>query len=253
VAGYFGVGRHIDPARARSLANGLDARIPFIAGSVWVYLSLFPAAFLPLFVVRCPHLFRRTIAAYLAAIAASLVVFSTYPVTSAALRADVSRLDATHFAPWAVSLLYRLDPPYNLFPSLHLTIAVLAALSVWKAARGAGVAAFSGVALIGVSICTVKQHFVLDAAGGVALAAFVQAVFLRGYRTQGGADPTYGRRGAAAFSAVVVVLYASLYAAFSIGGAGTIPSPTMNLTRCATVSSSEGSGRVPLPALRASR
>jgi membrane-associated phospholipid phosphatase len=172
-AGYFGVGLNVDPPRARSLGTAVDLRIPFIASSVWVYLSLFPTSLLPLFVVRCPRLFRRTIAAYVLAIAASLAVFAVFPVTSAGLRADPAALDATRFAPWAVALLYRLDPPYNLFPSLHLSIAILAALSAWKASRPLGTAAFAGVAPIGASICTVKQHFIVDGAGGVALAAIV--------------------------------------------------------------------------------
>jgi len=214
IAGYFGVGLSVDPARARDLGTVLDRRIPFIVPSVWVYLWVFPASLLPLFVVRCPRLFLRTILAYGLAIAASLVVFVALPVTSIGLRADRATLDVTRFSPWAVALLYRLDPPVNLFPSLHLSIAALAALAAWKARRAYGAAACVGVALIGVSICTVKQHFVLDGLGGAALAAFVYAFVLRPYEPTPGTEPAYAWRGPAAYFALLIAVYAGFYAGF---------------------------------------
>jgi membrane-associated phospholipid phosphatase len=216
VAGYFGVGRAIDPSRARNLGTPLDDRIPFIATSVWVYLWVFPACLLPLFVVRCSKLFRRTILAYALAIAVSLVLFIAFPVTSIGLREDRDALDVTRISPWAVSLLYRADPPLNLFPSLHLSIATLAALSAGKARRVYGAAAFVGVGLIGVSICTVKQHFVLDGLGGAALAALVYAIVLRPYAPQPAIHPAYGWRGPAAYAGLLIALYASIYAGFHL-------------------------------------
>jgi membrane-associated phospholipid phosphatase len=214
LAGYFGVGLHLGPSGARELRTALDGRIPFLAGSVWIYLWVFPASLLPLFLIRCPRLFRRTIAAYTIAIAVSLIVFAAFPVTSIGLRVDPKTLDVTRFSPWAVSLLYRLDPPYNLFPSLHLSIASIAALSAWKASRAYGVAAFAGVVSIGVSICTVKQHFVLDGVGGLALAALVHAVVLRPYEPWPGTDPAFGWRGPVAYLLLLALVYAGLYAGF---------------------------------------
>ena len=206
----------VDPKRARDLGTSLDARIPFVAGSVWVYLSVFPASLLPLFVVRSKHLFRRTILAYGIAIAASLCAFAALPVTSAGLRMDRSTLDVSRFSPWAVSVLYGVDPPFNLFPSLHLSIAALAGLSAWKARRAYGAAAFFGVALIGASICTVKQHYIVDGVGGVALAALVHVFVLRPYAPQPGTDPAYGWRGPSAYAALLAVVYACCYVVFRL-------------------------------------
>lgn len=214
VAGYFGVGWNVDPAKARDLGTALDHRIPFIPASVWVYLWLFPASLLPLFLVRCPRLFRRTLLAYGIAIAVSFLAFVVFPVTSDALRVDRATLDVTHVSAWAVALLYRLDPPVNLFPSLHLSIATLAALAARKARRSYGAAAAVGVLLVGVSICTVKQHFVLDGLGGAALAAAVYAFVLRSYVPAKGSDPAYGWRGPATFLALVLAVYASFFIGF---------------------------------------
>jgi membrane-associated phospholipid phosphatase len=214
VAGYFGVGWSVDPSRARALTTSVDGRIPFIARSVWVYLWVFPASLLPLFLVRCPRLFRRAMLAYGIAITVSLAVFAAMPVTSIGLRAERSTLDVAHASRWAVSVLYAVDPPFNLFPSLHLSIAVLASLAAGKARRSYGAAAFVGVALVAASICTVKQHFVLDGLGGAALAAVVYATVLRPYRPEPGIDPAYGWRGPAAYATMLGVLYAGLYLGF---------------------------------------
>ena len=78
---------------------------------------LLSCALLPLFVVRCSRLFRRTAIAYATVIAVSLVFFTVFPVTSIQLRVPQTRLDISRFSDWAVSLLYSVDPPYNLFPS----------------------------------------------------------------------------------------------------------------------------------------
>jgi membrane-associated phospholipid phosphatase len=214
VIGYFGVGLTADPARARSLALAIDERVPFIAGSIWIYLWMFTAATIPVFVVRCRRLFRRTVLAYAVVIAASLLVFALFPVTSTGLRPDPSTLDRGRFDHWAVLVLYAVDPPYNLFPSLHLSIAALAAFSAAKASRRYALPMHVGVALVGVAICTVKQHFVLDGIAGLLLAGAADRVFLRPYRPQDGEVPAFGWRGPAAYGIALALVYGGLYVAF---------------------------------------
>ena len=82
VVGYFGVGLSRNSANAHILTTTLDDQIPFIAGSVWAYLWVLSCALLPMFVVRCSGLFRRTAIAYAIVIAVSLVFFTVFPVTS---------------------------------------------------------------------------------------------------------------------------------------------------------------------------
>jgi len=214
IAGYFFIGHATDSSRARELTTPLDRWIPFVPASIWVYLWMLPAALIPLFAVRCQDLFRRTYLAYAIAIAISLACFAAFPVTSLRLRVDPAALDVTRFAPWAVATLYALDPPYNLFPSLHLSIATLAAFSAWKADRRYGAATFAGVALVAVSICTVKQHFLLDGIAGMALAALTYAVVLRPYRPAAGVRPGSSWRGIVAYLVMIVLAYTGLYVAF---------------------------------------
>ncbi len=211
IAGYFGIGLSRTPDQARELKIFLDEKIPFIARSVWIYLLIFPSALIPLFVVRCQRLFRRTAVAYAAAISFSLICFAVFPVTSARLRVDQASLDLMRASDWAVATLYSIDPPYNLFPSLHLAIAMLAAFAAWKAARVYGAAVFGTLVFIGVSVCTVKQHVVLDAIGGIALGALVAALILRSYRPEAGVEPAYSWRGPLLYVVFLVLVYTGFY------------------------------------------
>jgi membrane-associated phospholipid phosphatase len=211
IAGYFGVGLSRNPADAGDLQTFLDDQIPFIARSVWIYLLIFPAALLPLFVVRCRRLFRRTALAYGVAIAVSLICFTAIPITAARLRPVTAMLELTKASDWAVSVLYSLDPPYNLFPSLHVSIAVLAAFSAWKAARLYGTVALSCLAFVIASTCTVKQHVVLDAVGGIVLGALAGALILWPYRPSDGLPPAYSWRGPSIYLVFLALVYTGFY------------------------------------------
>jgi membrane-associated phospholipid phosphatase len=214
VVGYFGVGLSRNSANAHILATTLDNQIPFIACSVWAYLLVLSCALLPLFVVRCSGLFRRTAIAYVLVIAVSLVFFMVFPVSSIQLRVPPTRLDLARFSDWTVSLLYSVDPPYNLFPSLHLSIATLATLSVWKARRSCGVAAFLSVGFAGASVSTLKQHCLIDVVGGLVLGAFVGALILAPYKPSEHPTRAYPWRVTAAYLMLVTVLYCGLYVAY---------------------------------------
>jgi membrane-associated phospholipid phosphatase len=217
VAGYFSVGLSTNPAHAHELTTSLDERIPFIPSSVWVYLSIFPMALSPLFVVRCLRLFRRTAIAYAVVIAISLVSFAAFPVTSARLRVVQPALDVSRPSLWAISVVYCLDPPYNLFPSLHLSIAALAAFSVWKVSKLYGMALFVSLGFVAVSVCTVKQHCIVDVFGGLALATLAGTLIVRPYHPLDSAKPAYSWRGPTTYLAFMAVSYAGFYIAYVLG------------------------------------
>ncbi len=167
--------------------------------------------------MRCPRLFRRTILAYLAALAIALVVFVVFPVDGASLRpTDADRLPRS-FATWSIGKLYAADPPRNLFPSLHVSFALLAAGSAWKARRSYGIAAAAGVIPIAVSIFTVKQHYVADGVAALIVASVVGASLLLPYRPDGGHLTAFGRRGPIAFFVMLGLVYAALYAGYVLG------------------------------------
>jgi len=168
---YFGVASGAEPGRARDLTTVLDRHVPFVAGSVWIYLAGMVCPVLPAVVVRSRALFRRTGLAYVAAIVLSAATFAVWPVSSAGLRADLASSGADGLSGMALRTLYALDPPTNLCPSIHVALGALAALAIVKAVPQLSLPAIAMVALVAASVCTVKQHFVLDVVGGLLLAA----------------------------------------------------------------------------------
>ncbi len=218
LAGYFGVGWLVtDAAEARSLWTPLDAAIPFVLGSVVVYWSILPMALLPLFVVRDPDVFRRVALAYAVVIAVALMCFVVIPVTSIDLRPDPSAHAGSGFAGWLLRLLHFVDPPLNLLPSLHLALALLAALATRHVDRRLGAVALVWTVCIAVAVSTTKQHFVVDTGAGLILAGFVHRSCVASFRASAPADGSFGAKGMALFGALVTVFYAGLYAAYRIG------------------------------------
>lgn len=217
VVGYFAVGWATDPAAAHSLATPLDARIPFVPETIFLYVWVYSGATFPLFSVRSRALFRRVGLGYAAVIAVSLAAFVAYPVDSSELRPELVTLDASRFPEWGVRLLYRLDPPVNLFPSMHIAIATLAALSAWKARPVYGAITFPWLLAVVVSVCTVKQHFAVDGVAGFALAVGVFAAIIRPVRRDSSEASAYGWGGPLLYLVCHCAFYAAAYAAYRAG------------------------------------
>jgi len=213
-AGYFGTATFVDPTTARTLRTPLDDAIPFLPATIYVYAAVYTAMLLPAFTVRCRHLFRRVVAAYALVIGASIVFFNALPVTSLGLRADAAALAALapgRFDVWGVRLCYALDPPLNLFPSMHLASVTLVALAAGTARRSYGVAGLVLTLAVAISICTVKQHYLADGIAGLALGVAAWALFVRGYPRPCEPGVAYGVAGPASYAlfhaGAVLVLY----------------------------------------------
>ena len=97
-------------------------------------------------------------------------VFLIYPV-KAELRPVLLPSDTPSLR--ALAYYYEIDPPVNLFPSLHCANAVLAACMAHKLSRRAGWLISACALLVVLSVVLVKQHYVADAVAGVALALLV--------------------------------------------------------------------------------
>lgn len=223
VIGYFIGGFHLVAALARhqqvhTLRTSLDDAIPLVPWTVYLYSWVYTSALYPLFVVRGPRLFRRTVVAYLVVLTASFACFALFPVTSIGLRPDPRVLDDRVFHGWGLRLTYVADPPYNLFPSLHLSIACIALLSAARASVRLAALALPIVVAIAITICTTKQHFVADGLGALVLSAVVYRAVLAPYRREDDPSPrTFGARGPLLYLLFHASVYAALYALFRSG------------------------------------
>lgn len=220
-AGYYAVGLTARPEAATTLRTRLDDAIPLVPEAMWLYAWVYTAMFYPAFVVRCPYLFRRTALGYAVVVVVSLLVWVAYPVTSIGLRVPHESIEPTSFPLWGLKLNYTLDPPYNCFPSLHMSVAVVAALSAARARRLWGLLALPPVLGIGAAIALVKQHWVLDGVAGALLGAGAYALAVRPARVDGRpeAELSFGWQGPAAYMAFHCGMYALVYALYLAGWA----------------------------------
>jgi membrane-associated phospholipid phosphatase len=150
------------------LQTPLDSALPLVPVFAVPYVSLVPyigvslLAFL-LFRVR---VYRS------AAITMIIVWFISYACFFL-LQSYVARPNIAGTDPFSamVRAVYAIDRPYNDFPSLHTSLSTIAAMHWWRIDRRAGIAAAAWTALIVMSTVLIKQHYLADVAGGLALGA----------------------------------------------------------------------------------
>jgi hypothetical protein len=219
---YFALGFAAVAAITRSLEvhtlrTRWDDAIPFLPWTIYLYTWVYTSAFYPVFVIRSPRLYWRMVAAYVVLVTVSLGCFLLFPVTSVGLRPPVAALDDQTFTGWGVRLTYFIDPPVNLFPSLHMGFAALAVLASRAASRTLGACAVPIAACIAVSICTTKQHFLADGAAAIGLAAAIWWFMARGLRVDPQESRSYGARGVLWYPVFQGFFYAAFYVAFRTG------------------------------------
>ncbi len=214
---FWLVGYRVDPAEAAVLRTPLDDAIPFWPWTVYLYSWVYTSMLYPLFVIRCRRLFRRVLGAYAVAIAVTLATFALFPVTSLQFRPDPTSIDTSTFHGWGVRLTYFVDPPTNLFPSLHLTAALLSMLGAWKARRLWGMLAIPIALAVAISICTMKQHYIVDGLASLVVAGGAYGLFIRPYRPEPGARVAHGWPGPLAYFVFHGLVYLALFIAYRAG------------------------------------
>ena len=200
------------------MRTSLDDAIPFLPWTIFGYAWCYTSTLLPVFVVRSWELFRRGILAYVMALLIAFACFAFFPVTSRGFRPDLSTLDPNHFVTWAARTNLSIDPPFNLFPSLHMALAALAAYITWKARRLFGLISMGIAVAIAITICTIKAHFIADGLAGLELAAVVSVVCVRPFRSQSVplADRAYSWRALVAYFTFHFAFYFGFFVAFLV-------------------------------------
>jgi PAP2 superfamily len=169
-AGYFLIPNAVVMRHARDLATPFDGAIPFLGWTVWIYLAGLPLIAAPLFALRAEPAFHRAARSCALIVLASFACFAAVPICSPGLREAAVMVGPDSLTAWAVGALHGIDPPGNLFPSLHVSLSALSCWSIAEAKPRWCWAWWTALALIAVSVATTKQHLLLDVAGGLALA-----------------------------------------------------------------------------------
>lgn len=161
-------------AQGLSLYADWELAIPFVPGFIVVYASIAVLLNLPLFMLQRHELRPFAMAFALATLAAG-VSFVLLPATLGFARpVTVPGFEA------AYALLYRLDLPHNLVPSLHVTYSTLTVLAVSQGKRllTRGILR-TWLAAIAVAVLLTHQHHVLDVVSGLLLGAICYRAYRR--------------------------------------------------------------------------
>jgi membrane-associated phospholipid phosphatase len=204
---YIVSNRILEGRPAATLGTPLDARIPFLPPAEFVYVSVFLFLFLPVVQVRDLCVFRRAAIAFSVSNLLAIAIFWAFPVRM--VRPEGFPLET--FPAWGVALNYWLDPPYNGFPSLHVSNAVFAGFLALRLDRPVGGVALGLAGAISVSTLLVKQHYLADVLAG-ALTGWLA------YRAiVAPAIPREARREELVFPRRYLLLLPAIYAAAVIG------------------------------------
>jgi membrane-associated phospholipid phosphatase len=171
---YFGIGHMHLQRSTELLRTRLDDAIPFWPWTAWCYLPFYAAIFImAIGGVRHRVLFDRTARSVLLVmfVGALCHSFIGAEFPRPVLHAPFPGLSETFMA-WVQSV----DPPGNVFPSLHVAHTTMLALLLRRDRPRLGAVALVMATLLALSTMTTKQHFVADVVSGYLL-AFVGAGF----------------------------------------------------------------------------
>jgi hypothetical protein len=166
-------------ARSVDMMTRLDHAIPFVPWTWWIY---FPHYVLGLvitsIVVRDVRIMFRVIAAVLLGQLISLGFYLTIPST---FPRPMGVGDADPLTAAALAWFWGADPANNTFPSTHVANSCIAALGAWRS--GQRVRWYMTLVALGVfvTVHTTKQHYWVDAVGGVVLAVVAYNLVLRAW------------------------------------------------------------------------
>jgi len=170
---YFSINSFSETRAAHVLAFGFERSIPFIPFFVIFYIITYLAVIMPYFVVKGIQSYRRAILAYLFLILISSIVYILFPVKT--MRPEIV---GEGFFLGLVRWVYAIAKPYNLFPSLHVSLSALSSLVCLRYNKVIGYTLIVLLFFISLSTLFVKQHYLVDIIFAGVLALFAYYLFL---------------------------------------------------------------------------
>jgi len=169
---YFSINNFSEGRETHILALGFEKNIPFIPAFIVFYVLAYIVVIIPYFIIRDKKDYRKAVLAYLFVIFFSSIIYLIYPVKT--IRPDI---EGNGFFLSIVALVYSVAKPYNLFPSLHVSLSTLSALVSFKYNKRIGYVLFVLLFFISISTLFVKQHYFIDIIAALALGFFSYYLF----------------------------------------------------------------------------
>ncbi len=175
-AGYFFCG-HINMARAHyyDVSFAFENQIPFMPFFITGYTSVYIALFLVFAVIDDYLVFKKAMVFFILISTFHFIIFLMFPVHI--VRPNISDHDGIMAV--VTRYYYLIDYPVNCFPSLHVAYPMTGTILLWNYKRKWGYILAAFTLFIAVSVVLVKQHYVLDVAGGLITPFIVYAALKR--------------------------------------------------------------------------
>ena len=174
---YFGIG-HLHLNRSTELLRTrLDDAIPFWPWTAWCYLPFYAGVFIIAIIgIKRRDLFNRALISVVIVMtigaAGHIFIGAEYP--RPVLHPPYPDISSAFLA-----AVQGIDPPGNVFPSLHVAHTTMLALILIKDRPRLGRVALAMATALALSTLTTKQHFIADVLSGYALAFFGRWLALR--------------------------------------------------------------------------
>ncbi len=174
---YFAIGNARFDRSTELLRTRLDDAIPFIPATAWLYLPFYAAIFIIAIAgFRTSAHFNRGLVGVGTILLVGLACHRLIPATYPRPLLHPPYPDVSYaFMAWVQAV----DPPGNVFPSLHVAHTFSLALILHHENPPLGRVTLVMAALLALSTLTTKQHFVADVVSGILLAACVRLAVLR--------------------------------------------------------------------------
>lgn len=163
---YYPVG-NLTSTRHYELASSLDAMIPFIPETVWMYFPGYISLLLVgAFGVRDRQIFYRTITSVALSSLICVIGFLLIPSTMDVPRVTAPDTWTMHFLLWVQTI----DVPNNTFPSQHVALSFSVVFGAFAFSRRLGQVILLLAVGVALATMTTKQHYWIDSPGGIAVA-----------------------------------------------------------------------------------
>ncbi len=150
----------------------VDEALPYLPWTVLVYISYYLLMVLPLLCCQDERLLQKLFTACLWIPPVSWLFFVFWPVSIYNYDLSPYQDFITRYIYWFLAT--QLDVPNNTFPSMHVSLALVGALTyLWHKRYLAGSLFLMWGLVVAVSTLTAKRHFFWDVVGGVVLCVIV--------------------------------------------------------------------------------
>ncbi len=154
------------------LPTFIDRNVPLEPAWVVVYAMVFLQCLAPLATITDPRVLNRTVGAYFTLYLFGTPVWLLYPVA-----VERDPVPITDLWTYGIGIVRYIDPPGNCMPSMHVALAVMATLAVYRHDMLVGRLLGVSAAMIWWSTLAIRQHYATDGLVGAGMAVLADRLW----------------------------------------------------------------------------